>query len=68
MLRDIESGKDFILCEYNRDADSYRYFFALFSLCREKMIMLDGFRFGMIQYFVFFAFTGHLGQINTFLR
>jgi capping protein beta len=24
VLRDIESGKDFILCEYNRDADSYR--------------------------------------------
>ncbi|XP_023643631.1 probable F-actin-capping protein subunit beta isoform X1 [Capsella rubella] len=25
VLRDIESGKDFILCEYNRDADSYRF-------------------------------------------
>ncbi|XP_010428016.2 PREDICTED: probable F-actin-capping protein subunit beta isoform X2 [Camelina sativa] len=24
VLRDTESGKDFILCEYNRDADSYR--------------------------------------------
>ncbi|XP_047341751.1 probable F-actin-capping protein subunit beta [Impatiens glandulifera] len=24
ILRDVESGKEFILCEYNRDADSYR--------------------------------------------
>lgn len=30
VLRDIESGKDFILCEYNRDADSYRYFLLYF--------------------------------------
>lgn len=25
VLFDEESGKEFILCEYNRDADSYRY-------------------------------------------
>ncbi|KAA8537979.1 hypothetical protein F0562_027439 [Nyssa sinensis] len=24
VLRDVDSGKDFVLCEYNRDADSYR--------------------------------------------
>lgn len=24
VLCDVESGKEFILCEYNRDADSYR--------------------------------------------
>lgn len=24
VLCDMESGKEFILCEYNRDADSYR--------------------------------------------
>ncbi|XP_058096586.1 probable F-actin-capping protein subunit beta isoform X2 [Magnolia sinica] len=26
VLCDLESGKEFILCEYNRDADSYRYY------------------------------------------
>ncbi|CAI0396286.1 unnamed protein product [Linum tenue] len=26
VLCDSESGKEFILCEYNRDADSYRYY------------------------------------------
>lgn len=25
VLCDVDSGKEFILCEYNRDADSYRY-------------------------------------------
>ncbi|XP_044474476.1 probable F-actin-capping protein subunit beta isoform X2 [Mangifera indica] len=25
-LHDVDSGKEFILCEYNRDADSYRYY------------------------------------------
>lgn len=24
VLCDVDSGKEFILCEYNRDADSYR--------------------------------------------
>ncbi|KAJ0024793.1 hypothetical protein Pint_07844 [Pistacia integerrima] len=24
ILHDVDSGKEFILCEYNRDADSYR--------------------------------------------
>jgi capping protein beta len=45
VLRDIESGKDFILCEYNRDADSYRYFFALFHCVERKFKILD--RFGL---------------------
>ncbi|XP_022768003.1 probable F-actin-capping protein subunit beta isoform X2 [Durio zibethinus] len=26
VLCDVDSGKEFILCEYNRDADSYRYY------------------------------------------
>ncbi|XP_052309193.1 probable F-actin-capping protein subunit beta isoform X2 [Populus trichocarpa] len=26
VLCDLESGKEYILCEYNRDADSYRYY------------------------------------------
>lgn len=25
VLCDVDCGKEFILCEYNRDADSYRY-------------------------------------------
>lgn len=36
VLCDVECGKEFILCEYNRDADSYRLIFvtiAISALC-----------------------------------
>lgn len=36
IAKDRESGKDYLLCDYNRDGDSYRYDlnFHLFSLSK----------------------------------
>lgn len=30
IAKDRESGKDYLLCDYNRDGDSYRYDFEFF--------------------------------------
>lgn len=32
IANDKESGRDYVLCDYNRDGDSYRYYYCTISL------------------------------------
>ena len=34
---DPASGREFLNCDYNRDQDSYRFIFSLFSVCLRKL-------------------------------
>lgn len=42
IIRDKQVGKDFLLCDYNRDGDSYRYVYLLqkYILCHTIIIFV----------------------------
>lgn len=36
IAKDKESGKDYLLCDYNRDGDSYRFVIRIISMIKKK--------------------------------
>lgn len=59
IARDKESGKDYLLCDYNRDGDSYRFV---------NSCPLSGYAFLLKFTNYFFVCSGRHGVIRTIRR
>lgn len=53
IAKDKEKGKDYLLCDYNRDGDSYRYFSLLNSTNHQFISTSNGYSFKYLnRYFI----------------